>query len=86
MNIRSPYFGIPSKDDLIKACASPPTPLAKATGLQCKYVFENGTHLNLFGVKEINLDGEWYRVTDHEDRLHVINKSKVLYITQKQVK
>ncbi len=68
---------------------APPTvaaPLTKPKGLHCRYVFTTGKHLNIFGVQDINLDGEWYRVIDHKDTLHVINKDLVLYIEQKQVK
>lgn len=60
-------------------------PLTKPKGLQCRYVFTTGKHLNIFGVKDINLDGEWYRVRDYNDTLHVIQKELVLYIQQKQI-
>ncbi|AUZ94735.1 hypothetical protein HOR97_gp17 [Agrobacterium phage Atu_ph03] len=60
-------------------------PMTKPRGLHCRYVFADGKHLNIFGVQDINVDGEWYRVRDGKGSLFIINKDAVLYIEQKTV-
>lgn len=61
------------------------TNLPKPKGQQLTYVFTSGQRLHVFGVKEQNLSGAWYRVTDHTETLHIIDPAKVDYIVSKWV-
>lgn len=57
----------------------------KPKGLQISYRFIDGQQLNLFGVTDVNVTGTWYRVTDHEGSLFIIDPAKVLWQVQKQI-
>ncbi len=76
------HFAVPPKPPEPELAGEP---FVKPKGLHCRYVFANGKHLNIFNVQDINVDGEWFRVKDHNNRLYVINKEAVLYVEQKTV-
>lgn len=59
--------------------------LPKPAGKQLTYVFNTGERLHIFNVQEQNLSGAWYRITDGDGHLYVIDPAKVLYIVSKQV-
>lgn len=59
--------------------------LPKPKGQQLTYVFAGGERLHIFGVVEQNLKGAWYRVTDSDGVLHIVDPAKVLYIVSKIV-
>ncbi|QXP44075.1 hypothetical protein [Stappia phage SI01] len=54
-----------------------------AHGKKIRIVFKAGRDLNIFGVKNVNVDGQWWRITDEEDRLYVVNPAQVNYTEQK---
>jgi len=56
-----------------------------ADGEKHRIVFKSGKHLNIFGVKHVNLDGSWTRVTDHKDTVFMYDPASVDYIEIKTV-
>ena len=59
--------------------------LPKPQGKQLTYVFVTGERLHIFNVQDQNLSGAWYRITDGNGDLYVIDPDKVLYIISKMV-
>ena len=51
--------------------------------MKYRYVFKTGRDLNIFDVAEVNLDGQWHRVTDSTGRMFIINAAEVNYIEHK---
>lgn len=48
-----------------------------------RIVFKQGRDLNIFGVVNTNLDGSWWRFTDDQGRLYIVNPDNVNYQEQK---
>jgi hypothetical protein len=60
-------------------------PIAEKTrGMKIRVVFTEGRDLNIFDVQDFNIDGQWWRITDGQGRLYVIDPAKVNYSEQKQ--
>lgn len=55
----------------------------KTKGKKIRVVFQQGRDLNIFDVQDFNIDGQWYRITDGQGRLYVIDPAKVNYTEQK---
>lgn len=55
----------------------------RTVGKKLRVVFTKGRDLNIFNVADFNVDGQWWRVTDGEGRLYVIDPAKVNYTEQK---
>lgn len=45
-----------------------------------RIVFKSGKHLNIFGVKEIDLSGSWTRVWDYKGTRFMFDANSVDYI------
>lgn len=60
------------------------TPIeVKTLGKKVRIVFKQGRDLNIFNVTDFNVDGSWWRITDGQGRLYVINPDNVNYQEQK---
>jgi hypothetical protein len=59
--------------------------LSKPKGKRTSYVFQGGERLHLFDVTDTNLSGAWHRITTSDNKLHVIDPAKVLYIINEVV-
>lgn len=52
-------------------------------GKKMRIVFKKGRDLNIFGLKHMNVDGQWWRITDSEGRLYIVDPAKVNYTETK---
>ena len=59
--------------------------LPKPPGKHYRIVFREGRDLNIFGVKDVNVDGQALRYTDHRDRLYIVYPAQVNYMEVKIV-
>lgn len=53
------------------------------TGKKMRIVFAKGRDLNIFNVQTMNVDGQWWRITDGDGHLYVIDPKKVNYTETK---
>ena len=53
------------------------------TGKKMRIVFGKGRDLNIFNVQTMNVDGQWWRITDGDGHLYVIDPKKVNYTETK---
>ncbi len=53
------------------------------TGKKMRIVFAKGRDLNIFNVQTMNVDGQWWRITDGDGVLHVVDPKKVNYTETK---
>lgn len=49
-----------------------------------RVVFTSGKHLNIFGVKKVDLSGSWSRIWDYRGVCHMYDPAKVDYIEIKE--
>lgn len=59
--------------------------LQKPAGKHYRIVFREGRDLNIFGVKDVNIDGQALRYTDHKDRMYIVYPEQVNYMEVKIV-
>ena len=55
----------------------------RLVGKKLRVVFSSGRDLNIFDVQDMNVDGQWWRITDGKSRLYVVDPAKVNYTEQK---
>lgn len=53
------------------------------TGKKMRIVFKKGRDLNIFNVQTMNVDGQWWRITDGDGHLYVVDPAKVNYTETK---
>ncbi len=53
------------------------------TGKKMRIVFGKGRDLNIFNVQTMNVDGQWWRITDGDGHLYVVDPKKVNYTETK---
>lgn len=79
----------PTPVELIESVATKPDTATvrnsgfDARGKKMRIVFKKGRDLNIFNVQSLNFDGSWWRITDGEGRLFVVDPAKVNYTETK---